>query len=121
VTGSNRPIADVRSARRMRSLFSGKTFAVGRRIAEGQTSLWIAHVTVADEKIYSEYRKLAANAVVAHGGEFLARVGLTGGRRTSVRMAIQGAQYGVLVAEIADQQQAIAARVSSKPVTKRLQ
>ncbi len=39
----------------------------------------------------------------------------------SIGVAIQGTQYGVLVAEIADQQQTIAAGVLPKPVTKRLQ
>ncbi|MBZ8132695.1 DUF1330 domain-containing protein [Afifella sp. IM 167] len=36
---------------------------------------WIAHVTVTDEAQYAAYRKMAAEAVAAHGGKFLARGG----------------------------------------------
>jgi len=44
-------------------------------MAEAKEAYWIAHVTVSDEAAYSEYRKMAAAAVAAHGGEFLARGG----------------------------------------------
>lgn len=36
---------------------------------------WIARVTVTDEASYAEYAKRAGPAIVAHGGEFLARGG----------------------------------------------
>jgi uncharacterized protein (DUF1330 family) len=36
---------------------------------------WIAHVTVHDEKAYEKYKIRAAEAVAAHGGEFVARGG----------------------------------------------
>ena len=36
---------------------------------------WIAHVEVTDEALYSEYAKIATEAIAAHGGEFLARAG----------------------------------------------
>ena len=36
---------------------------------------WIAHVTVTDEDLYDQYRKLAGVAVADHGGSFLARGG----------------------------------------------
>ena len=36
---------------------------------------WIAHVTVTDEKTYSEYAKIATRAIAEHGGKFLARGG----------------------------------------------
>ena len=36
---------------------------------------WIAHVSILDEKAYAEYKRLAGEAITAHGGKFLARGG----------------------------------------------
>lgn len=36
-------------------------------------ALWIAHVTVTDEKAYAKYAALAGPAIAKHGGEFIAR------------------------------------------------
>jgi uncharacterized protein (DUF1330 family) len=36
---------------------------------------WIAHVTVTDEDAYGRYARGATEAIVAHGGRFLARGG----------------------------------------------
>lgn len=38
-------------------------------------ALWIAHVTVTDEKAYGKYAALAGPAIAAHGGRFIARGG----------------------------------------------
>ena len=38
-------------------------------------ALWIAHVTVTDEKTYANYAAIATEAITAHGGVFLARGG----------------------------------------------
>lgn len=37
------------------------------------TALWISHVTVTDPESYALYSKAAGPAILAHGGEFLAR------------------------------------------------
>ena len=39
------------------------------------SALWIAHVTVTDEEAYGKYAALAAQAIAAHGGKFIARGG----------------------------------------------
>jgi len=39
------------------------------------SALWIAHVTVTDEENYMKYARLATEAILAHGGAFLARGG----------------------------------------------
>jgi uncharacterized protein (DUF1330 family) len=39
------------------------------------TALWIAHVHVTDPEAYARYAKDATEAIVAHGGVFLARGG----------------------------------------------
>jgi uncharacterized protein (DUF1330 family) len=39
------------------------------------TALWIAHVHVTDPEAYARYAKGATEAIVAHGGVFLARGG----------------------------------------------
>jgi uncharacterized protein (DUF1330 family) len=36
-------------------------------------ALWIAHVTVTDEKAYGKYAALAGSAIAKNGGEFIAR------------------------------------------------
>lgn len=36
-------------------------------------ALWIAHVTVTDAEAYGKYAELAAPAIAAHGGSFIAR------------------------------------------------
>ncbi|MEM7724167.1 MAG: DUF1330 domain-containing protein [Pseudomonadota bacterium] len=36
---------------------------------------WVAHVTVTNEEAYMKYAALATKAIMAHGGEFLARGG----------------------------------------------
>jgi uncharacterized protein (DUF1330 family) len=41
----------------------------------GKPAYWIANVHVTDEAAYGRYAKLAAQAIAAHGGEFLARGG----------------------------------------------
>ncbi|MEP2889396.1 DUF1330 domain-containing protein [Tateyamaria sp.] len=38
-------------------------------------ALWIAHVTVTDEKAYKKYAVGATAAIAEHGGEFIARGG----------------------------------------------
>ena len=47
-------------------------------MSEAKPAYWIAHVTVKDADAYARYAALATEAIVAHGGEFLAR----GGRYT---------------------------------------
>lgn len=42
---------------------------------EIKSAYWIAHVTITDEDLYSQYRKLAAEIVTSHGGNFVARGG----------------------------------------------
>ena len=37
------------------------------------TALWIANVHVTDPERYAEYARLATEAILAHGGTFLAR------------------------------------------------
>ena len=39
------------------------------------SAYWIAHVDVSDADTYSEYAKLAGEAIAEHGGRFLARGG----------------------------------------------
>ena len=39
------------------------------------SALWIAHVTVTDEEAYGRYAALATEAIIAHGGRFIARGG----------------------------------------------
>ena len=39
------------------------------------TALWIAHVEVTDAEAYGKYAALAGPAIMAHGGQFLARGG----------------------------------------------
>lgn len=36
---------------------------------------WIANVEVTDEALYGQYAQIAKEAILAHGGEFLARGG----------------------------------------------
>lgn len=43
--------------------------------SETKPAYWIAHVKVTDEAAYSRYRGMAAEAVAAHGGKFVARGG----------------------------------------------
>jgi len=40
-----------------------------------KAAYWIAHVKVTDGMAYSRYRDMAAKAVAAHGGRFVARGG----------------------------------------------
>jgi uncharacterized protein (DUF1330 family) len=40
-----------------------------------KSALWIAHVTVTDPEAYGRYAAIAAEAIAAHGGVFLARGG----------------------------------------------
>lgn len=39
------------------------------------TALWIANVHVTDAEAYGRYAALAGPAIIAHGGQFLARAG----------------------------------------------
>jgi uncharacterized protein (DUF1330 family) len=44
-------------------------------VTGNKPAYWIAHVKVTDEAAYSQYRAMAAKAVAAHGGKFVARGG----------------------------------------------
>jgi uncharacterized protein (DUF1330 family) len=39
------------------------------------SAYWIGHVHVTDEETYGKYAVIATEAIIAHGGEFLARAG----------------------------------------------
>ena len=54
------------------------------------TALWIAHVTVTDADAYAQYASRATNAIVDHGGTFLARAG------RSVQLEGQGHKRNVV-------------------------
>jgi uncharacterized protein (DUF1330 family) len=40
-------------------------------------AFWVAHVTVLNDEAYGRYAALATEAIIAHGGTFLARGGVS--------------------------------------------